>query len=139
MRVEMKRLKDELYVKVVVLFLLCFFIFFLLSYTLMHSFLLHLDLIENEKVLEEFYFVWGEIALFGTLLCASFFYIYRKIMQKLFMEQKAFKEFLYELSANKNYGVHYKAKYYKEYLEMGLLLKNIVKRLHRKGKKTLKK
>ena len=80
------------------------------------------------------------IALFFFLLfiVGVAVYIYKRSIEPIFYDIETLKEYLVNISAKK-YTRVCKIKYYVEFLEISLILKNIVKRASQKEKKSSKK
>ena len=73
------------------------------------------------------------------VLLTIVYFILKKILNRVQEDIDEVTLYLKEISENKNYEAVVQIKYYLEFLQMSLLLKNIVKRLKQKDKKTSKK
>ena len=117
----MKEIKKEIFMKIILLFFLSLILVFL---TVVFLFI---DCISGLIVLKL------AIALFVILL--SFVFFLRKIEKKFYEDIESIHTYLYEISKNKNYGAIIKIQHYIEFLQVSLLLKDVVKRLYKKDKK----
>ena len=81
--------------------------------------------------------VWVALFALVTLVFFLLVYMLHDLHQKLKEDIDALSFYLNKLDAKK-YDTKIKIKNYLEFLELSLLLKNLVKRLHNKDKKTKK-
>lgn len=90
-----------------------------------------------KKVLEDFYILWIDLLfIFLFFLLTALFLSYRMHI-KIRYDIKQLTDFLYEIS-NKNYKKIVKIKYFSEFLEISLLLKNLIKKLKHRDKQKRK-
>ena len=138
----MKKLKDDIFFKTIMIFIGVFFLLFVISYALSKHFILSLPL-GNPQVIEQtldaFNLVWLKISLvFFTLLTATYF-ILKNLRNRVYEDLDSISEYIYEISENKNYEKALKIKHYLEFLQIAVGIKNIIKRLAQKDKKSSKK
>jgi len=127
----MKKLKDNILFKPLALFYGVLLILFIFSYFLLKYF-----------ILDEGNNLTPVLLLIAFLFISSagiIYFLLDGIMKKIFQDTNSLKEYVYQISENKNYELPLQIKNYLEFLEIALLFKNIVKRLHQKDKKTSKK
>lgn len=113
---------------------------YLISYNLMKNFLLqnvanNYDAVVINTMMVEFNFVCIEIAIVSFILFLIAFYVSKKISDRVSSDVIGIKEYLEDINA-KDYESVLKIEHYVEFLEISLLLKNIVKRLKQKDKKS---
>jgi hypothetical protein len=138
----MKNLKKDTLVKVMMIFTGVLSFFELLAYTLLKHFLLETSIqtsFKQEQLLYEYNLVW--IALLGLSIVLELvaFFTLRKYLAKLDDDVNAIKTYVKEISQKKNNDAIIKIKNYTDFLEISLILKNIVKRFKQKEKKLEKK
>ena len=105
------------------------FLFFLL--VLVFSFLLAYCVI----YLTDNIYIVTALFVFGFLFLFSFvWYFVDKRNKQILSDAKELTQYLEEINA-KNYDAVIKTKYFSEFLQIELLLKNLVKRLHKKQRK----
>jgi hypothetical protein len=83
--------------------------------------------------------IWIVLLGFSIVLELVAFFTLRKYLAKLDDDVNAIKTYVKEISQKKNYDAIIKIKNYTDFLEISLILKNIVKRLKQKEKKLEKK
>ncbi len=90
-----------------------------------------------EQIMEEFYLLWQKLFLVfvGIVLVATF--VSRQMSSRILYDISQITNYLDEIS-NKNYRAVVKTKYFYEFLQISLLLKNLVKKLSKNDKKKLK-
>jgi len=86
---------------------------------------------ENIELYNQAWMLLGTLSIFILLLI---YFSIRNISNKFTEDVKQFQDYLDEVS-NKNYQAVVIIKYFHEFLEMSLSLKNIIKRLHNKHSK----
>lgn len=89
------------------------------------------------QAMEDFYSLWSKLffVFMGIIVIAT--YISRTMSQKIVYDISQITSYLDEIS-NKNYKAVVKTKYFYEFLQISLLLKNLVKKLSRNDKKKQK-
>lgn len=138
----MKKLKNDIFFKTILIFIGVFFLLFLISYGLSKHFILSLTLSEPhliEEILEAFNLVWLKISLVFFVLMILTYFILKHLRNRVYEDLDAVSEYIYEISENKNYEKTLKIKYYLEFLQIAVGLKNMTKRLVQKDKKSSKK
>ncbi|CAI6145782.1 MAG: hypothetical protein SPLUMA2_SPLUMAMAG2_01296 [uncultured Sulfurimonas sp.] len=138
----MKNLKNDIFFKTILIFIGVFFLLFLISYGLSKHFILSLTLSEPhliEEILEAFNLVWLKISLVFFVLMILTYFILKHLRDRVYEDLDAVSEYIYEISENKNYEKTLKIKYYLEFLQIAVGLKNMTKRLAQKDKKSSKK
>lgn len=138
----MKKLKHDIFLKTILIFLIAFILLFLISYAISKHFILSLVLSEPhmiEQTIEAFNLVWLKISLVFFVLMLITYFILKSLRNKVYEDLDSLSEYLYEISENKNYEKSVKIKHYIEFLQIAVGLKNIIKRLAQKDKKTGKK
>ena len=138
----MKKLKNDIFFKTILIFIGVFFLLFLISYGLSKHFILSLTLSEPhliEEILEAFNLVWLKISLVFFVLMILTYFILKHLRNRVYEDLDAVSEYIYEISENKNYEKTLKIKYYLEFLQIAVGLKNMTKRLAQKDKKSSKK
>ena len=138
----MKKLKVDLFFKVLGAFFLAFVLLLSGIYFLCKHFLLSLPLDTSYKVnelLNEYHLLWLEILVFVCILLLGVYLFVKKIHKDFNEDTQALHVYVHELSQSKNYEAPIKAQHYLEYLEIAVALKNITKRLVQKEKKEAKK
>jgi len=93
------------------------------------------DVIVANSTMEEFNFVCVEIGIVSFVGFWIAFYVSKKISDRVSRDVGEIKEYLEDVNA-KDYESVIKIEHYVEFLEISLLLKNIVKRLKQKDKKS---
>ena len=138
----MKKIKQDIFTKIMMIFMGVFFILFVISYALFKYFLLNTlsqTSLNPELIISQYNTIWIEISMLATLLFISMVYILRKLNAKLEEDINAIDTYIKEISESKNYGAVIKIKHYLEFLEIAVVFKNIAKRLKQKEKKSSKK
>ena len=89
------------------------------------------------QIMEDFYSLWMKLffVFMGAIIIAGF--ISKKMSEKVVYDISQITTYLDEIS-NKNYKVVIKTKYFFEFLQISLLLKNLVKKLAKNDKKKIK-
>ncbi|QFR49764.1 sensor histidine kinase [Sulfurimonas lithotrophica] len=89
------------------------------------------------KVLSHFYELSIKIGLIYIFILVISFYTSNRMSQKIIEDIGRIKVYLDEIS-NKNYKANLKVKYFHEFLEISLLLKNLVKKLDKRDRQKRK-
>ena len=89
------------------------------------------------QIMEDFYSLWMKLffVFMGAIIIAGF--ISKKMSEKVVYDISQITTYLDEIS-NKNYKAVIKTKYFFEFLQISLLLKNLVKKLAKNDKKKIK-
>ena len=116
---------NQTFMKLFLLFAVALFIFFITTY---------FSLKPQAELLEAYNQVWIKLSIAFMFILAFIYFAIKNISYKLSQDVEEFQSYLEELS-NKNYRAVVKIKYFREFLEMSLRLKNIVKRLNNKDTK----
>jgi H+/Cl- antiporter ClcA len=133
----MKKIREMLLVKTMLVVGGVFFFLFMFLYALLKNFLL--EHISDKEVFSAYNTLWIWILLFAVFLFTIIvIYIKKKIIE-IENDIKAIKEYSKELSEYKNYEASINIKHSKECLETSIYLKNLAKRLLQKEKKSSKK
>ena len=90
-----------------------------------------------EKTLHDFYSLWMKLAVAFLFVMLLAYYFSKVMSQKIVYDIKQITHFLEEI-ANKNYSVSIKTEYFYEFLEISLMLKNLVKKLMNREKQKRK-
>jgi len=86
----------------------------------------------------DFYSLWILLSLVFILLFLLSFLIFKKSINNLLFDVKQLNRYIENIS-NKNYSEKIKIKHYFEFLQISIMLKNLVKRLNSRDKKNPKK
>lgn len=130
----LKKLLPSLLLKLLSLFLGTFIILFLISYALFHKFLLlHVANQDLVQVMSDFNEVWLFIGLLFVLLFIVVFFIMKATVCRVTNEIDEINDYLQAIN-EKKYDAILKVDNYLEFLQLSLLLKNLVKRLRNKKK-----
>jgi signal transduction histidine kinase len=89
------------------------------------------------QVMSDFYSLWSKLALLFLAVLLIAFYASKKMSAKILYDIEQITNFLDEVS-NKNYNAIIKTKYFYEFLQISLMLKNLVKKLSSRDKKKRK-
>ncbi|MDF1882661.1 hypothetical protein JHD49_01760 [Sulfurimonas sp. SAG-AH-194-C21] len=138
----MKKLKNDIFLRIILMFIGVFIVLFIISYALSKHFILSLPL-EDPQVakltLEGFNLVWLKISLVFFSLMIGAYFILKHLKKRIYEDLDALSEYMYEVSENKNYEKTLKIQHYLEFLQIAVGLKNLTKRLVQKDKKSTKK
>jgi hypothetical protein len=128
-----KNLKKTLLTRFLALLVGSVFFTSLITYIFIKSFLVekNIDVVE----LNMLYLILIPIFLLSILVS---FYFYKRVVQRLFDDISEITQYLKEIS-NKNYEKVIRIKYFEDFLAISLLLKNLIKRVNQKDKKSSKK
>ena len=118
---------NQVFTKLFLLFVTTFSIFFITTYFLLKP---------QIELLDAYNQTWIKLAIASVVVQVLIYFFIKSVSYKLTQDTEEFQNYLDEVS-NKNYHAVIKIKYFHEFLEMSLRLKNIIKRL--KNKDTKKK
>ena len=128
----LKKLRTSLLLKFSSLFFFALLLLYLISYAVMHKFLL--DVIKPEELdafMSSFNGVWITLAFVFGIFFLAVFIMLRYFISNVTDEIDDINNFLEEIN-KKNYDAVLKIEHHLEFLKLSLLLKNIVKRLKNK-------
>jgi len=128
-----KNLKKILLTRFLVLLVGSVFFTSFVTYIFMKSLLVEKNIDVSE--LNILYLVLVPIFLFTIFVS---FYFYKRVVQRLSDDINEITQYLKEIS-NKNYEKVIRINYFQDFLEISLLLKNLIKRVNQKDKKSSKK
>jgi two-component system phosphate regulon sensor histidine kinase PhoR len=89
------------------------------------------------KLMEDFYSLWIKLAVLFFIILILAFYISKRMSARVLYDIEQLTNYLDEIS-NKNYKAIIKTKYFYEFLQISLLLKNLVKKLSNRDKQKRK-
>ncbi|WP_321777616.1 HAMP domain-containing sensor histidine kinase [Sulfurimonas sp.] len=89
------------------------------------------------QVMKDFYSLSSKLAVVFFIVSLMAFYISKRMSEKIVYDIKQITNFLDEIS-NKNYKAIIKTKYFYEFLQISLMLKNLVKKLSSREKQKRK-
>ncbi|MEA2091874.1 MAG: HAMP domain-containing sensor histidine kinase [Campylobacterota bacterium] len=89
------------------------------------------------QVMSDFYSLWTKLLLLFLVVVFVAFYASKKMSEKIVYDIEQITKFLDEIS-NKNYNAIVKTKYFYEFLQISLMLKNLVKKLSSRDKQKRK-
>ncbi len=89
------------------------------------------------QVMSDFYSLWSKLGLVFTFAILIAFYASKNMSEKIVYDIEQITKFLDEIS-NKNYNAIVKTKYFYEFLQISLMLKNLVKKLSSRDKQKRK-
>ena len=89
------------------------------------------------QIMSDFYSLWSKLAFAFAIIIFISFYISKKMSEKIFFDIEQITKYLDEIS-NKNYKAVIKTKNFYEFLQISLLLKNLVKKLSNRDKQKRK-
>ena len=89
------------------------------------------------KVMDDFYALWINLVLLFVAMAFIAFYVSWRMSERVLYDIGQLTSYLDEIS-NKNYRAIIKTKYFYEFLQISLLLKNLVKKLSNRDKKKRK-
>lgn len=89
------------------------------------------------QIMKDFYSLWIKLIFVFALIAVVAAFISRAMSQKVVYDIAQITKYLDEVS-NKNYKAIIKTKYFYEFLQISLLLKNLVKKLSKNEKKKIK-
>ncbi len=90
-----------------------------------------------EQIMSDFYSLWSKLVLVFSLVIIMAFYVSKKMSERVVYDINQITNFLDEIS-NKNYKAIVKTKYFYEFLQISLMLKNLVKKLSSREKQKRK-
>lgn len=89
------------------------------------------------QVMSDFYSLWSKLAIVYLIVLLIAFYTSKRMSEKIVYDIQQITKFLDEIS-NKNYNAIIKTKYFYEFLQISLMLKNLVKKLSTRDKQKRK-
>jgi two-component system phosphate regulon sensor histidine kinase PhoR len=89
------------------------------------------------KLMENFYSLWIKLAVLFLVILLLAFYASKRMSERVLYDIEQLTHYLDEIS-NKNYKAIIKTKYFYEFLQISLLLKNLVKKLSNRDKQKRK-
>lgn len=89
------------------------------------------------QVMEDFYALWSRLLLVFLFIMLIGFYISKQMSERIVYDIRQITRYLDEIS-NKNYNAIIKTKYFYEFLQISLMLKNLVKKLSNRDKQKRK-
>ena len=89
------------------------------------------------KIMSDFYSLWSKLALAFVVIVMISFYISKEMSQRIVYDIEQITKYLDEMS-NKNYKAVIKTEYFYEFLQISLMLKNLVKKLSNRDKQKRK-
>ena len=104
--------------------------FFLLSFSIVSLSITYL----SNYLSAHFYILWTVVFLILLIIFVIVLYILKRKNDKILSDTQKIIDYLEEIN-DKNYEAILKTKHFSEFLQIELLLKNIIKRLHKKDKK----
>ncbi len=93
--------------------------------------------ISLSQVMSDFYSLWSRLIFVFLFIIAIAFYFTKAMSNRILYDIKQITSYLDEVS-NKNYKAILKTKYFFEFLQISLILKNLVKKLSNRDKKKRK-
>jgi len=119
---------NQIFTKLFFTFVIAFLIFFVTTYSS-----LKLTIIQPAAI-DVYNEVWIKLGIASIFILIIIYLTVKSMSYKLLEDVEHFQDYLEEIS-NKNYQAIVKIKYFHEFLEMSLRLKNIIKRLTNKEKR----
>ena len=116
---------NQVFTKIFLLFVSIFSIFLITAY---------FSLKPQIEFLDAYNQTWIKLAITSVIVLVIIYFFIKSVSYKLTQDAEKFQNYLEEIS-NKNYQAVVKIKYFYEFLEMSLRLKNLVKRLNNKDSK----
>ena len=89
------------------------------------------------QIMSEFYALWSKLITAFVVIFLIAFYISKKMSERIVYDINQITKYLDEIS-NKNYKAVIKTKYFYEFLQISLMLKNLVKKLSNREKQKQK-
>lgn len=89
------------------------------------------------QIMSEFYALWSKLITAFVIIFLIAFYISKKMSERIVYDINQITKYLDEIS-NKNYKAVIKTKYFYEFLQISLMLKNLVKKLSNREKQKQK-
>lgn len=83
------------------------------------------------QIMDEFYSLWSKLIFLFLIILLSALYASKKMSEKVLYDIDQITDYLDEIS-NKNYKATIKTENFYEFLHISLLLKNLVKKLHKR-------
>jgi len=119
----------SLFLTLIIFFIISLSIYFSLSPTSSDS---------VEELREKFNILWISLTLVSTLFMLFIFFIFKNAKDKFSNDLKEYTQYVEKIS-NKDYKASVQIKHSHEILQLSILQKNIVKRVHHRDKKAGKK
>ncbi len=116
---------NQVFTKIFLLFVSIFSIFLITAY---------FSLKPQIEFLDAYNQTWIKLVIASVIVLVIIYFFIKSVSYKLTQDAEKFQNYLEEVS-NKNYQAVVKIKYFHEFLEMSLRLKNLVKRLNNKDSK----
>jgi len=116
---------NQVFTKIFLLFVSIFSIFLITAY---------FSLKPKIELLDSYNQTWIKLVIASVIVLVIIYFFIKSVSYKLTQDAEKFQNYLEEIS-NKNYQAVVKIKYFYEFLEMSLRLKNLVKRLNNKDSK----
>ena len=88
-------------------------------------------------IMDNFYTLWSKLTFVFAVIIFSVFFIARRMSKKVVFDIEQITQYLNDIS-NKNYKAIIKTKYFHEFLQISLMLKNLVKKLDKRDKQKRK-
>jgi len=89
------------------------------------------------KIMENFYKLWSKLAIIFIIILIMAFYASRKMSHRIVYDIEQITNYLNDIS-NKNYKAIIKTKYFYEFLQISITLKNLAKKLQNREKQKRK-
>lgn len=93
--------------------------------------------ISLHQIMDDFYSLWSKLAIIFFLILLFAFYVSKQMNKRILVDINNITEYLDQI-AGKNYKAILKTEYFYEFLQISLLLKNLVKKLQQRDKKNRK-
>lgn len=138
----MKRIKADILTTFMVTLSVALSIFFIVAYFMSKQFLLELlssPSLRADEVMLHFHIVWLQLFILFFVLCFVAFFVAYELARRIVADVHSLKEYLIDISENKDYESPLQVDSYLEVLEASVYAKNIAKRLYQKEKKLQKK
>lgn len=130
----MKSLKNTLQTRFILLLVGSVLVSYTGSYFLVKSIF-----IKNSLDIGELNTVYIILGIFLIAISALSIYLYTKVLSDVDSDLEQIKNYIHAISEHKDYTSTINIKNFTEFLQISLVLKNIVKRLNQKEKKSSKK
>jgi len=138
----MKRIKADILTTFMVTLSVALSVFFIVAYFMSKQFLLELlssPSLRADEVMLHFHIVWLQLFILFFVLCFVAFFVAYELARRIVADVHSLKEYLIDISENKDYESPLQVDSYLEVLEASVYAKNIAKRLYQKEKKLQKK
>jgi len=134
----MKKLQDDIFARLFILFTLIMTSFLAIVFFLFDGFIQEILLktqVNNDAVMEQFYFIFEILFSIIVLQLLLVYVLLFKTKKKILEDLNSLSKYLHNISSHKKYDTTLHIKHYLEFLHISVVLKNIVKRLRAKSKK----